>query len=51
MRSPYHKQNNVKVVIYAVILALVLGVCAIAMQDIQAPTEHVSKDISVNLEK
>ena len=51
MRSSYQRQSNIKVVIYAVAVALILGVAAIVVQDIQAPTEHVSKEISVNIEK
>lgn len=51
MRNPYQRQSNAKVVINAVVVALILGVVAIVIQDIQAPTEHVSKEISVNVEK
>lgn len=51
MKYSYRKQNNTKIVVYAVVLALVLGICTIVVQDIQAPTEHMSKEISVKLEK
>lgn len=51
MKYSYRKQSNVKVIVYAVVLALVLGIGAVIVQDIQAPTEHISQEISVNLEK
>ncbi len=51
MKSYYSKQNNTKIIIYTVVLALILGIGAIVVQDIQAPTEHVSQDIEVKLEK
>lgn len=51
MRSSYQRHSNTKAVIYAVVIALILGVAAVVVQDIQAPTEHVSKEISVNIEK
>ena len=51
MKYSYHKQNNFKVIVYAVILAVVLGVGVVVVQDIQAPTEHISQEINVNLEK
>jgi len=51
MRYSYHKQNNLKIIVYAVILAIVLGIGAVVVQDIQAPTEHVSQKINVSLEK
>ena len=51
MRSSYSKQNNSKIIVYAVLFALVIGVGVVAMQDIQAPTEHVSQDVELKLEK
>ena len=51
MRYSYQRQSNAKVIFYAVAVAVILGVVAIVIQDIQAPTEHVSKEISVNVEK
>lgn len=51
MRYSYRERSNSKVVLYSVILAVVLGVGAIVVQDIQAPMEHVSKEIKVNLDK
>ena len=51
MNNYYNKQNNSKIIIYAVLLALIIGIGAIIVQDIQAPTEHVTQDIEVTLEK
>lgn len=51
MRKQSFNQNNSKVFIYALIIAVILGVCAIVVQDIKVPTEHVSNDIEVSLEK
>lgn len=51
MRYSYQRQSNTKVIFYAVIAAIVCGVAAVVVQDIQAPTEHISKNIEVNLEK
>lgn len=51
MKYSYRKQSNVKIIVYAVILAIVLGIGAIIVQDIQAPTEHISQEIIVNIEK
>ncbi|MBQ8481838.1 MAG: hypothetical protein IJ532_04840 [Alphaproteobacteria bacterium] len=51
MRYSYQRQNNTKVIFYAVAAALILGVGVVIVQDIQAPTEHISQKISVNLEK
>ena len=49
MRNRYVKQNYAKTIFYAVVLALVLAVIVISLQDIQIPTEHVQQEISVNL--
>jgi len=51
MRYSYHKQSNVKIIFYAVGLALIFGIGIVIVQDIQVPSEHVSKEISVNIEK
>jgi len=51
MKSYYSKQNNKKIVVYTIILALILGIGAVVIQDIEVPTEHVSQDIEVKLEK
>ncbi|MBR3676677.1 MAG: hypothetical protein IKN71_06050 [Alphaproteobacteria bacterium] len=51
MRDYYKKSNNTKIVVYAVILALLLGVGAVVIQDIEIPTDHVSQPVEVTLEK
>lgn len=50
MRSPYARQSNLKVVLYAICAAVVLGICVVVLQDIKIPTEHVSQKIEVNFE-
>jgi len=51
MKNYYTKQNSTKITVYAVVLALIIGIAAIVVQDIQAPTEQVSQEIEVKLEK
>ena len=51
MKSYYTKQNNSKIIVYTVLIALIIGIGVIVAQDIQAPTEHVSQDIELQLEK
>jgi len=51
MRYSYQHQSNAKVIFYAVAVAVILGIVAVVVQDIKAPTEHVSKDITVKIEK
>ncbi len=51
MKSYYTKQNNSKIIIYAVALIIILGIGAIVVQDIDVSAEHVSQDIEVKLEK
>lgn len=51
MRYSYREQGNTKIIIYTVVIAVVLGIAAVIMQDIQAPTEHISQTVNVNLEK
>lgn len=51
MRNSYGRQNNSKVIVYAVLLALVIGMGIIVVQDIKVPVEHVSQSVNVNIEK
>ena len=51
MRYSYQRQSNTKIIFYAVAVAVILGITAIVVQDIQAPTEHISKEITVNIQK
>ena len=51
MKSYYKKSNNGKVIAYAILLALVLGIGAVVVQDIEVPTDHVSAPVDVQLEK
>jgi len=51
MRKTYATTNNSKVFFYAVILAIIFGIGFIVVQDIQVPTEHISQEIDVKLEK
>lgn len=51
MRSYYSKPNNKKLIVYAVIAAIVVGIGAVVMQDITIPTERVSQEIKVDIKK
>ena len=51
MRSSFSKQNNSKLIVYAVIIAVIAGICAVVVQDINVPAKHISQEISVKLEK
>ena len=51
MRSQFKRQTNSKVYVYAVVIALLLGVGAVVMQEIKVPTEHVVQVIEVDLDK
>ena len=51
MKNYYSNKNNSKIIIYAVLVALVLGAGLIVVQDIKAPTEHISQNIEVKLDK
>lgn len=51
MRNQFKRQNNTKVIIYAVVLVILLAVGAVILQDIQVPSEHITQEISINLEK
>ena len=50
MRNSYTKRSNGKVVVYAVLIAVVAAVFVVVMQDIDVPTEKTSQEIKVNLE-
>ena len=49
-KSSYTRQNNTKVILYAIGLAVIFGIITVMLQDIQVPTEHVVQDIKVNVE-
>lgn len=51
MRRQSFNQGNSKIFFYALAIACILGVCLVIVQDINIPTEHVSKDVKVSLEK
>lgn len=51
MRSYYTKSNSPRIVLYAVIIAILAGVGFVALQDITIPTEHVSQKVEVDLKK
>ncbi|MBR1600668.1 MAG: hypothetical protein IJ677_03735 [Alphaproteobacteria bacterium] len=51
MKYSYQRQSNTKIIFYAISCILILGIAFVVVQDIQAPTEHISKKISINLEK
>ncbi|MBR1756924.1 MAG: hypothetical protein IJ738_05120 [Alphaproteobacteria bacterium] len=51
MRSQFKRQTNSKVVVYAVVIAVILGICAVVMQEIKVPAEHITQEIEVDLEK
>jgi hypothetical protein len=51
MRNQFKRQTNSKIYIYAMVIALLLGVCAVVMQEIKVPTEHVVQEIEVDLDK
>ncbi|MDO4161579.1 MAG: hypothetical protein Q4D80_01055 [Pseudomonadota bacterium] len=49
-QSMYNQGSNLKILFYALGLFLLAGVIFLMIHDIQVPTEHVTQDISVNLE-
>lgn len=49
-KSPFARQSNSKPIYYAIGLAILLGICVVILQDIQAPQEHVSQEIEINLD-
>lgn len=51
MKRQTFGNSNSKILIYALAIAFVLGVCLIIVQDIKVPTTHVSNEIEVNLDK
>ncbi|MBP5215564.1 MAG: hypothetical protein J6039_03295 [Alphaproteobacteria bacterium] len=51
MRSSFAKQNNTKIILWAIILAVICAAGFIVVQEIEVPTEHISQPISVNSEK
>lgn len=51
MRNYYTKSNNPRIVLYAIIIAIIAGIGFVALQDITVPTEHNSQKIEVNLKK
>lgn len=51
MRKTYSTTNNSKVIFYTVVLAVILGIGFVVVQDIKVPTEHISQEIAVKLEK
>lgn len=51
MRSYYSKPKNKKVIIYAVIAAIIVGIGAVVMQDITVPAERITQKIDVNIKK
>ena len=50
LSSSYSRQGNGKIILYAVGLAVILGIGAVLLQDIQLPQEHVSQEIKVNID-
>ncbi|MBQ7633235.1 MAG: hypothetical protein IJS88_03895 [Alphaproteobacteria bacterium] len=51
MKSYYNKSNNSRIIAYTVLIALVLGIGFVVIQDIQAPTEHILQEVTVSLDK
>ena len=51
MKNYYSKSNNSKIVIYAILAAICVGIGFVVMQDITVPTEHVSQEVEINLKK
>lgn len=51
MRSSFSKQNNSKVIVYTIVIAVIIGIFAVVVQDIKVPTKHVSQEISLKLDK
>ncbi len=49
-RSPFARPSNSKPIYYVIGLAVLLGICVVILQDIQAPQEHVSQEIEINLD-
>lgn len=51
MRRQSYSQGGTKVVIYAALIAVILGICFVITQDITVTTRHTSQEIKINLEK
>jgi low affinity Fe/Cu permease len=51
MRNQFKRQNNTKIIVYAIAIAVILGLGIFVMQDIQVPVEHITQQVEVNLEK
>lgn len=51
MRYSYDRQSNSKIVLYAIAIAVIIGIGFVIIQDINIPTEHISQNIVINLEK
>ena len=49
-RSPFARQSNSKPIYYVIGIALLLGICVVILQDFQAPQEHISQEIEINLD-
>ena len=50
MRKQSYSQKNSRVLFYAVLLIILLGIGFIVTRDINVPTERVSQDVKVTLE-
>ena len=51
MRNQLKRQNSTKIIAYAVAIAVILGLGIFILQDIQVPTEHITQQIELDLEK
>ena len=52
MKSYYsNKSGNSKIIIYAVLAAIFIGICFVVVQDITLPTEHISQTVEVDSKK
>ena len=51
MRRSYRGESRSKIIFYAIALAVLCGIGFVVVQDIQVPTEHVTQEVKVNLEK
>lgn len=51
MRRQSLNKSDSKIVFYAIGLVVILGIILVVVQDIKVPTEHVSQEIKVTLDK
>lgn len=51
MRSSYSERKNYKVIIYVILLALIVGIGVVVLQDIKVPSDHISQEVPVKVEK